>query len=63
MARARSRSVLITCKVPVELVEVIDMMVKNGVFSSRSEAIRYAIGFMVSSGTPIGRVDYGEAGA
>ncbi len=50
---AKSRSVLITCKVPIELVDIIDKMVEEGVFSSRSEAIRYAIGSMISMGNGV----------
>ncbi len=44
-----SRTVLITCKVPRELVEAIDKMVEEGIFTSRSEAIRYAIGTLLST--------------
>jgi len=45
-----SPNVIITCKIPKELVEAIDRFVEEGVFSSRSEAIRYAIGELVSKG-------------
>ncbi len=46
-----SKTVLITCKVPKELVEAIDKLVDEGVFNSRSEAIRYAIGVLLSTST------------
>ena len=58
LPRMRSKSVLITCKVPSEIVDVIDKMVSEGLFSSRSEAIRYAIGSMISSVPVSGRVKY-----
>lgn len=44
-----SRSVLVTCKIPKELIGAIDKMVEQGIFSSRSEAIRYAIGYMIAT--------------
>ena len=44
-----SKSVLVTCKIPKELINSIDKMVEQGVFSSRSEAIRYAIGYMIAT--------------
>jgi len=47
---ARGDSVVVTCKIPKELVEAIDKLVEEGVFSSRSEAIRYAVGELVSKG-------------
>jgi len=49
-----SKTVLITCKVPKELVEAIDKLVDEGVFNSRSEAIRYAIGVLLSTSTASG---------
>lgn len=45
-----SSNIIITCKIPKELVEAIDKFVEEGIFSSRSEAIRYAIGELVSRG-------------
>ncbi len=48
----RSKSVLVTCKIPRELINAIDKMVEEGIFTSRSEAIRYAIGSLIASGVP-----------
>lgn len=44
-----TKSVLVTCKIPRELINAIDKMVEQGIFSSRSEAIRYAIGYMIAT--------------
>lgn len=45
----KSKSVLITLKIPEELAEAIDKLVDNNIFESRSEAIRYAIGNLLTN--------------
>ncbi|AFH42657.1 ribbon-helix-helix domain-containing protein [Fervidicoccus fontis] len=40
---------LITCKIPIEMAQEIDDLVNRGHFESRSDAIRYAIGLLLSS--------------
>lgn len=40
---------LITCKIPTEMAKEIDKLVNRGYFESRSDAIRYAIGLLLSS--------------
>ncbi len=62
--KPRKKSVLITCKIPSEIVDVIDRMVGDGLFSSRSEAIRYAIGSLISSSSLLkGKAIEGEEAA
>ncbi len=41
------RVVILSVKVPKEIVEEIDRLIKNGVFSSRSEAIRRAMALLI----------------
>jgi len=45
----RSGMALITCKIPSEMAQEIDELVSKGHFESRSDAIRYAIGLLLSS--------------
>jgi len=45
----KSGTALITCKVPHEMANEIDELVNSGQFESRSDAIRYAIGLLLSS--------------
>ncbi|NAZ12431.1 MAG: ribbon-helix-helix protein, CopG family [Desulfurococcales archaeon] len=40
---------LVTFKIPKELIEEVDNLVNKGLFSSRSEAIRYAIGMLITN--------------
>jgi len=46
----RKDSVIVTVRLPRRLVEEIDRLVDNGVFESRSDAIRRAISFLVNGG-------------
>ncbi len=41
------RQVLVTFKIPEMMLENIDLLVKKGVFRSRSEALRYAISLLL----------------
>ncbi|MEM0021760.1 MAG: ribbon-helix-helix domain-containing protein [Fervidicoccaceae archaeon] len=45
----RSGTALITCKVPYEMAKEIDELVSRGRFESRSDAIRFAIGLLLST--------------
>jgi Arc/MetJ-type ribon-helix-helix transcriptional regulator len=47
---------LVTFKIPKELIEEVDNLVNKGLFSSRSEAIRYAIGMLITN-TPEKRLE------
>lgn len=42
------RMEIITLKIPRELLDELDVIVSRGAFSSRSEAIRYAISMLIS---------------
>lgn len=55
------RQALVTFKIPETLLEDIDVLVKNGYFRSRSEALRYAIGLLIEHYRPRGSRDGGEA--
>ena len=44
-----SRVLLITFKAPRELVEEADKLVEAGLFSSRSEVLRYALSMLINS--------------
>ncbi|MEM1619354.1 MAG: ribbon-helix-helix domain-containing protein [Fervidicoccaceae archaeon] len=41
------RCVVLSCKVPRELVEALDELVEEGVFASRSDAVRRALGSLI----------------
>ncbi|HIQ03746.1 MAG TPA: ribbon-helix-helix protein, CopG family [Desulfurococcales archaeon] len=41
------RVVILSVKVPKEIVEEIDKLIKSGIFSSRSEAIRRAMALLI----------------
>lgn len=55
------RQALVTFKIPEALLEDIDVLVKNGYFRSRSEALRYAISLLIEQYRPRGLRDGGEA--
>ncbi len=44
-----SRVLLITFKAPRELIEEADKLVEAGLFSSRSEVLRYALSMLINS--------------
>lgn len=39
----RSRTVVLSVKLPLQLVEEIDRLIEDGLFQSRSDLIRYAV--------------------
>lgn len=45
----KSRMTIVTFKAPRDLMAELDDLVKSGIFGSRSEAIRYALGMLISS--------------
>lgn len=55
------RQALVTFKIPEALLEDIDVLVKNGYFRSRSEALRYAISLLIEQYRPRGLRDGEEA--
>ena len=44
-----SRVLLVTFKAPRELIEEADKLVEAGLFSSRSEVLRYALSMLLTS--------------
>lgn len=44
-----NRMEIVTFKIPKDLIREIDELVNKGLFSSRSEAIRYAIGMLITT--------------
>jgi len=42
------RMEVVTFKAPREMMEEVDSLVRTGAFDSRSDAIRYAIGMLIS---------------
>lgn len=46
-----SKMEIITFKLPKEMIVEIDALVHKGLFNSRSDAIRYAIGMLITRNT------------
>ncbi len=57
------KTVTVSFKAPVELIEQLDELVRSGVFSNRSEALRHALVMLVARYRGAGLVDEAEGQA
>jgi len=51
-----SRVLLVTFKAPRELIEEADKLVEAGIFSSRSEVLRYALSMLIMKYRRLGEI-------